>query len=158
MVHRVHLQSLIVDEVPSVSLGHPPGDAVGKCVLCFEDFCLALVGAFLDVLELRHDLLFDVPSCQRCWFVEVDGNQSLDAGNCNKLRLHRFDLHEKRKRHDGDLHMKYLSDVKVPHTPPTKRRPEMYSTENDMKWFYKSRLTQASERKPKSKWLLSVTT
>ena len=41
--------------------------------------------------------------------------------------------------HDGDLHMKYLSDVKVPHTPPTKRCPEMYSTEKDMKWFYKSR-------------------
>ena len=42
-------------------------------------------------------------------------------------------------RHDGDLHMKYLSDVEVPHTPPTKRCPEMYSKEKVLKWFYKSR-------------------
>mgnify|MGYP004550651073 CR=1 FL=1 len=139
MIHGVHLQRLDVDEVPSVSFGHPPGDAVGKCVLCFEDFCLARVGVFLDVLELRHDLLFDVPSCQRCWFVEVDGNHSLDAGNRDWLRLNLFDLHQQREWARWRLtHEVLVGCQSAPH-PSDKEVPEMYSTENDMKWFYKSR-------------------
>ena len=36
--------------------------------------------------------------------------------------------------HDGVLHMKLLSVVKTPHTPPTEV-PEMYSSENNMKWI-----------------------